>query len=118
MIACPRAKPEGRCLTILWVSRGQMPLSEPHPIILSSSIALPTLTPRRAAATEKGRLVRPFVHSHGESGSPMPEVLDWQCVADPRAIVRYVAAALHAGQVVAFPTDTAYALPASPRAPA
>jgi protein-tyrosine phosphatase len=47
----------------------------------------------------------------------MPELLDWQCVADPRAIVRYAAEALRAGQVVAFPTDTAYALAASALAP-
>ena len=47
----------------------------------------------------------------------MPEVLDWQCVADPRAVVRYAAESLRAGQVVAFPTDTAYALAASALVP-
>jgi protein-tyrosine phosphatase len=40
----------------------------------------------------------------------MPEVLDWQS-ADPRA-VRFACRLLHAGRLVAFPTDTAYALAA------
>jgi protein-tyrosine phosphatase len=41
----------------------------------------------------------------------MPEVLDWQS-ADPRT-VRFAARLLHAGRLVAFPTDTAYTLAAS-----
>jgi protein-tyrosine phosphatase len=43
----------------------------------------------------------------------MPEVLDWQTAADPRALVHRAARALAEGEVVAFPTDTVYALAAS-----
>jgi protein-tyrosine phosphatase len=43
----------------------------------------------------------------------MPEVFDWQSVADPHAAVRYAAQALRAGRLVAFPTETTYALAAS-----
>src|SRR5436305_1296088 len=43
----------------------------------------------------------------------MPEVLDWRTAADPRALVHRAARALAEGEVVAFPTDTVYALAAS-----
>jgi protein-tyrosine phosphatase len=43
----------------------------------------------------------------------MPEVLDWRTTADPRALVHRAARALAEGEVVAFPTDTVYALAAS-----
>jgi protein-tyrosine phosphatase len=47
----------------------------------------------------------------------MPEVLDWQGVADPQAVLDRAARALHAGRVVAFPTSTSYVLAASVTAP-
>jgi tRNA threonylcarbamoyl adenosine modification protein (Sua5/YciO/YrdC/YwlC family) len=47
----------------------------------------------------------------------MADVLDWQSAPDPRAAVRQVVAALRAGRVVAFPTETSYALAASGLAP-
>ncbi len=43
----------------------------------------------------------------------MPEVLDWRSSGDPRPIVHRAARALADGEVVAFPTDTVYALAAS-----
>jgi protein-tyrosine-phosphatase/tRNA A37 threonylcarbamoyladenosine synthetase subunit TsaC/SUA5/YrdC len=43
----------------------------------------------------------------------MPELLDWQRTADPRAVVRRAAEALRSGAVVAFPTETGYHLAAS-----
>jgi protein-tyrosine phosphatase len=43
----------------------------------------------------------------------MPEVLDWRNAADPRPLVHRAARALAEGEVVAFPTDTVYALAAS-----
>jgi protein-tyrosine phosphatase len=43
----------------------------------------------------------------------MPEVLDWRRTADPRPLVHRAARALADGEVVAFPTDTVYALAAS-----
>jgi protein-tyrosine phosphatase len=43
----------------------------------------------------------------------MAEVLDWQSAPDPRAAVRLAVAALRQGRVVAFPTETSYALAAS-----
>jgi protein-tyrosine phosphatase len=43
----------------------------------------------------------------------MPDVLDWQSVADPRAVVRYAVRTLAAGGLVALPTDAAYVLAAS-----
>ncbi len=43
----------------------------------------------------------------------MPEVLDWRGASDPRPLVHRAARALAEGQVVAFPTDTVYALAAS-----
>jgi protein-tyrosine phosphatase len=43
----------------------------------------------------------------------MPEVLDWQTVADPHAVIRHAANALRAGRLVAFPTETTYTLVAS-----
>jgi protein-tyrosine phosphatase len=43
----------------------------------------------------------------------MPEVLDWRTAADPRPLLHRAARALAEGDVVAFPTDTVYALAAS-----
>jgi protein-tyrosine phosphatase len=43
----------------------------------------------------------------------MPDVLDWRSAADPRPLVHRAARALAEGEVVAFPTDTVYALAAS-----
>src|SRR5438445_13881490 len=43
----------------------------------------------------------------------MPEVLDWRSAADPRPLVHRAARALAEGEIVAFPTDTVYALAAS-----
>jgi protein-tyrosine phosphatase len=43
----------------------------------------------------------------------MPEVLDWRSAADPRPLVYRAARALAEGEIVAFPTDTVYALAAS-----
>src|SRR5687767_15073515 len=43
----------------------------------------------------------------------MPEVLDWRQAADPHPLVHRAARALAEGGVVAFPTDTVYALAAS-----
>jgi protein-tyrosine phosphatase len=43
----------------------------------------------------------------------MPEVLPWQTVADPHAVIRRAAEALRAGRLVAFPTETTYALTGS-----
>jgi L-threonylcarbamoyladenylate synthase len=55
------------------------------------------------------------VHSilGGRKKSPMLEVLDWQRVAETRAVVRHAVAALQAGRTVAFPTETTYALAAN-----
>ena len=47
----------------------------------------------------------------------MPEVLDWRSAADPRPLVYRAARALAEGEVVAFPTDTVYALAASALVP-
>jgi len=43
----------------------------------------------------------------------MPEVLDWRNAADQRPLLHRAARALAEGEVVAFPTDTVYALAAS-----
>jgi tRNA threonylcarbamoyl adenosine modification protein (Sua5/YciO/YrdC/YwlC family) len=43
----------------------------------------------------------------------MPEVLDWRHVADPHAVIHYSVKALCGGRIVAFPTETGYALAAS-----
>ncbi|MGH7172545.1 MAG: Sua5/YciO/YrdC/YwlC family protein [Gemmataceae bacterium] len=43
----------------------------------------------------------------------MPEVLDWQRVADPQAIVHYAVQSLRQGRTVAFATETGYAVTAS-----
>src|SRR4051812_9972283 len=51
-------------------------------------------------------------------GPPVPQVIDWQAVGDPEAAVRFAAQALEAGRVVAFPTETGYALAASGLHPA
>ena len=48
----------------------------------------------------------------------MPEVLDWQAVPDPRAVVRRAAETIRRGGLVSFPTDCAPALAASALAPA
>jgi protein-tyrosine phosphatase len=47
----------------------------------------------------------------------MPEVLDWRNAADPRPLVHRAAQALAEGELVAFPTDTVYALAASALVP-
>ncbi|HEY7426168.1 MAG TPA: Sua5/YciO/YrdC/YwlC family protein [Gemmataceae bacterium] len=47
----------------------------------------------------------------------MPEVLDWQRVADPHAVIHYAVQALRQGRTIAFPTETGYALTASGLAP-
>src|SRR5690242_6306963 len=43
----------------------------------------------------------------------MPEVLDWQRVADPQAVVHYAVQSLRQGRTVAFATETGYAVTAS-----
>lgn len=43
----------------------------------------------------------------------MPEVLDWQRVADPQTVVEYAVQSLRRGRTVAFPAETGYALTAS-----
>jgi protein-tyrosine phosphatase len=43
----------------------------------------------------------------------MPEVLDWQTVADPHAAVEHALRALRTGRLVAFPTETSYILATS-----
>jgi protein-tyrosine phosphatase len=48
----------------------------------------------------------------------MPEVLDWQQVADLPATIRQAVRALRAGQLVVFPTETTPCLAASALAPA
>jgi protein-tyrosine phosphatase len=47
----------------------------------------------------------------------MPEVFDWQRVADPQAVLGRAVQALLAGRVVAFPTQTSYVLAAAVTAP-
>ena len=47
----------------------------------------------------------------------MPQVLDWQRVADPHAVIHYAVQSLRQGRTVAFPTETGYALSASGLAP-
>ncbi|HEY7158708.1 MAG TPA: Sua5/YciO/YrdC/YwlC family protein [Gemmataceae bacterium] len=47
----------------------------------------------------------------------MPEVLDWQRVADPHAVIQYAVQSLCQGRTVAFPGETGYALAASGLAP-
>jgi protein-tyrosine phosphatase len=47
----------------------------------------------------------------------MPEVFDWQRVADPQAVLGRAVQALHAGRVVAFPTQASYLLAAAVTAP-
>lgn len=48
----------------------------------------------------------------------MPEVFDWQRIADPSTVVRRAVEALRAGGVVVFPTETGYHIAASGLAPA
>jgi protein-tyrosine-phosphatase/tRNA A37 threonylcarbamoyladenosine synthetase subunit TsaC/SUA5/YrdC len=48
----------------------------------------------------------------------MPEVFDWQSVADPCAVVRRAVETLRAGGVVAFPMESGYHLAASGLSPA
>ena len=43
----------------------------------------------------------------------MAEVLDWQRVADPQAVVHYTVQSLRQGRTVAFATETGYAMTAS-----
>jgi L-threonylcarbamoyladenylate synthase len=47
----------------------------------------------------------------------MPEVLDWQTVAHPRAAIRQAVRLLRAGRLVGLPTETGYTLAASALAP-
>jgi protein-tyrosine-phosphatase/tRNA A37 threonylcarbamoyladenosine synthetase subunit TsaC/SUA5/YrdC len=47
----------------------------------------------------------------------MPEVLDWQRVAEPHAVIHYAVQSLQEGRTVAFPTETGYAVTASGLAP-
>src|SRR5579871_4997126 len=47
----------------------------------------------------------------------MPEVHDWQRVADPHAVIAYAVQSLRQGRIVAFPTATGYALCASALVP-
>jgi protein-tyrosine phosphatase len=48
----------------------------------------------------------------------MPEVLDWQTVADPQGVMRVVVRLLRAARLVALPTETTTTLAASALAPA
>lgn len=43
----------------------------------------------------------------------MPELLDWQRIADPQAVVLYAVQSLGQGRTVAFATETGYAVTAS-----
>lgn len=43
----------------------------------------------------------------------MPEVLDWQRIADPQAIIQYAVQSLRQGRTVAFATANGYAMTAS-----
>jgi L-threonylcarbamoyladenylate synthase len=43
----------------------------------------------------------------------MPEVFDWQRVADPYAVIHYAVQSLRQGRTVAFPAETGYAVTAS-----
>ena len=43
----------------------------------------------------------------------MPELLDWQRVADPQAVIHYAVQSLRQGRTVAFATETGYAVTAS-----
>lgn len=43
----------------------------------------------------------------------MPEVLDWQRIADPQAIIQYAVQSLRQGRTVAFATKNGYAVTAS-----
>ncbi len=43
----------------------------------------------------------------------MPDVYDWQRVADPHAVIHYAVQSLRQGRTVAFPTETGYAVTAS-----
>src|SRR5947209_8405758 len=47
----------------------------------------------------------------------MPEILDWQQAALPNAVAATAAQALAQGRLVVFPTETAYAVTASPLVP-
>jgi L-threonylcarbamoyladenylate synthase len=47
----------------------------------------------------------------------MPEVLDWQTIAAPRAAIRHAVRLLRAGRLVGLPTETGYTLAASALAP-
>ena len=43
----------------------------------------------------------------------MPELLDWQRVADPHAVIHYAVQSLRQGRTVAFPLETGYSVTAS-----
>lgn len=47
----------------------------------------------------------------------MPDVLDWQRVADPHAVIQYAVQSLQEGRTVAFPSANGYVLTASVLAP-
>jgi protein-tyrosine phosphatase len=47
----------------------------------------------------------------------MPEVLDWQRIEDPHAIIHYAVQSLRQGRTVAFPSETGYAVTASALVP-
>jgi L-threonylcarbamoyladenylate synthase len=47
----------------------------------------------------------------------MAEVLDWQRVADPGALVHYAVGSLRQGRIVVFPTETGYVVTASALVP-
>jgi len=47
----------------------------------------------------------------------MPDVLDWQTIANPRSAVHRAVQALQSGRLVAFPTETVYGIAASPLVP-
>jgi protein-tyrosine-phosphatase/tRNA A37 threonylcarbamoyladenosine synthetase subunit TsaC/SUA5/YrdC len=47
----------------------------------------------------------------------MPEVLDWQRVAEPRAVIHYAVQSLRQGRTVAFATESGYVVTASGLAP-
>ncbi|HEV3262003.1 MAG TPA: Sua5/YciO/YrdC/YwlC family protein [Gemmataceae bacterium] len=47
----------------------------------------------------------------------MPEVLDWQRMANPRSAVHRAVQALRSGRLVAFPTETVYGIAASALVP-
>ncbi|MHB1425600.1 MAG: arsenate reductase/protein-tyrosine-phosphatase family protein [Gemmataceae bacterium] len=43
----------------------------------------------------------------------MPEVIDWQRVADPQAVIQYAVQSLRQGRTIAFPSEAGYTVTAS-----